>query len=109
MSAVRLDGVLGALNHLLLAVLEESAGGASALALETVTLDETGCRIAGRIRAAAHTDRFLLRLEAAPAQGNRQSLRLTVEQWPPRLPAPVEWFRPLLDKARLTIDLDFGA
>ncbi len=109
MSTVRLDGVLGTLNHLLSAYLDEAAGGAGALALESVTLDETACRISGRIRSTTGPDRFLLRLEVAPPQGDRQSLRLVVEQWPAHLPAPVETFRPLLDKARLTLELDFGA
>lgn len=109
MSVVRLDGVLGALNHLIAAYLDEAADGGSALALESVTLDETGCRIAGRIRSASHIDRFLLRLEVAPPQGDLQALRLSVEQWPAHLPAPVETFRRLLDKARITVELDFGA
>lgn len=108
MSTVRLDGVLGTLNHLLSAYLDEAAAGSGMLALEAVTLDETGCRISGRIRSAAHTDRFVLRLEAAPPEGKRQSLHVTVEQWPAHVPAPVAMLRPLLDKARVTLELDFG-
>jgi len=114
MSTVPLGGVLGSLNHLIAAVLEEAAAASSGpagrlpFALDSVTVDETGCRIAGALGPPRGPGRFALRIEAAPPAGSRQSVRLTVEQWPERLPPPAEWLKPLLDRARITVDLEFG-
>ncbi|MDH5753367.1 MAG: hypothetical protein OEZ59_13235, partial [Deltaproteobacteria bacterium] len=41
------------------------------------------------------------------ARGATQVLRLTVEQWPQRMPAALESLRTVLQSARLTLELDF--
>jgi hypothetical protein len=109
MSTVPLGGVLGSLNHLIAAVLEEAAAaraGSRPFALDAVTVDETGCRIAGSL-GPPH-GRFAMRLEAAPPAGSRQTVRIVVEQWPERLPPLAQWLKPLLDMARIHVDLEFG-
>ena len=110
MATVPLGGVLGSLNHLIAALLEEAAAdtGRRPFALDSVTVDETGCRIAGSFHPPRGPGRFAVRIEAAPPTGSRQTVRLSVEQWPEGLPPLAEWLKPLLDKARMTVDLDFG-
>jgi len=110
MSTVPLGGVLGSLNHLIAAVLEEAAAhsGRLPLALDSVTVDETGCRIAGTLRTTHGPERFALRIEAAAPVGSRQTVSLRVEQWPVGLPPVAQWLKPLLDRARIAVDLDFG-
>ena len=49
-----------------------------------------------------------LRLVAGKAEAGRQALHLQVEQWPETLPAGLEPFRKVLEKARLTLELDFN-
>jgi hypothetical protein len=110
MATVPLGGVLGALNHLIAAILEESAShsGRTSLVIDGVAVDAASCRIAGGIRTPDGVDRFVLRVEVTPPQGAKQSLRVRVEQWPAHLPALLEWVRPLLERAELGMDLDFG-
>ena len=109
MSAVPLGGVLGALNHLLAAIVEEHADnhGPGLLSISSIMLIETSVRVTGVIRVKDHSEPFIVRCDVQPPDGAKQKLVVIMEQWPARLPAMVSWLKPLLEESRVTLDLDF--
>jgi hypothetical protein len=86
-----------------------SGGGQAAAALQvrSVVLDDTGARIVLSLQGPAGAGELVLRLQAEPPQGERQTLGLAVEQPPERWPAALEPFRRVLERARLRLELDF--
>ena len=93
-------------NHLLTAWLSgQPAGGA--WQTREIRLDGEGGTIIGQLTHAHWSGDVVVRVNIEPAQGRQQTLRLTVEQWPQRMPAALEALRDVLQSARLTLELDF--
>ena len=101
-----MSGLIGLLNALAQAALEDQPEGA-ALRVRAVSLDGQGGHVQGRIDHAEAAGEFSLRFTVDAPQGKQQSVQLVVEQWPERLPPALETFRTLLERARLRLDLDF--
>lgn len=94
----------------LLATTLAGAGQPGALRVKTCQLDESGLRISAWIDHSKASGEVVLALRVDPPTGPRglqQALRLTVERWPERLPPALEALRGVLEKARLTLELDF--
>jgi hypothetical protein len=97
-------------NHLLAAALAE-ADQPGALRVRTCRLDETGLRVSAWIDHPRAFGEVVLALRVDPPAGPhglRQTLRLTVERWPDRLPPVLQALRGVLEKARFTLELDFA-
>lgn len=97
--------LLTMLNHLLATWLAEQGGG-GAIHVREIRLDGRGALVLARLDHKDFNGEAVLRLIVEPAQGQRQTIRIGVEQWPERLPAALEPFRKLLESARLAIELD---
>lgn len=105
-----MNPLLEALDHLLAAALSAApAGGAprGPVALSAVTLEPDGFRIAVRIGADGSGGECLLRGRIEGEHAGRQRVHLTCERLPEALPDALAVFRPLLETARITIELDF--
>ena len=98
--------MLAMLNHLLAAWLAENGSGEGWRFTEA-RLDAQGGILRAQLQRGGFDGELVLRLEAEPPQGNRQTLHLRVEQWPAQLPAGLAPFRTVLEKARLHLELDF--
>jgi hypothetical protein len=109
MSTVPLGGVLGALNHLVAAILEEYAANTAraAFSLDSISIDEQSLRVSGTFRRQDAVDRIVVRLDVSPPLASRQNLKVSVEQWPVQLPPLILWLKPLLDHADIAVNLDF--
>ena len=93
-------------NHLLAAwVAGQSAGGV--WQTREFRVDSTGATLIGQLTHASWRGDVIVRANVEPAQGLRQTIRLTVEQWPQHMPAALEPLRAALKTARLTLELDF--
>ena len=109
-----MNDLVAALNHLLAAWLageaaRERAGESpgAPFALRELNLEPDGFRlVAGSGRGAAAGD-WVLRGRIEPERGDRQLLHLACERAPERLPELLAALRPLLESARLTLELDF--
>ena len=99
--------VLTMLNHLLAAWLAENGSGEGWRFTE-VRLDAQGGVLRADLSRGGFSGEIVLRLDADPAQGARQTIHLRVEQWPATLPGALTPFRTLLEKARLHLELDFS-
>lgn len=96
-------------NHLLATVLA-GIDPQGVLRVRTCQLDEAGVRLSAWIDHPEASGEVVLALHVDPPAGPhglRQTLRLTVERWPERLPPALEALRGVLEKARLTLELDF--
>lgn len=93
-------------NHLLQTWMAQAAPGEK-WQFHALTLDETGGKILGRVNFKDFSGDVLARLTVEDAGENRQVIRLKIEQWPQQMPPSAEAFRKLLEKARLTLELDF--
>ena len=110
MSTVPLGGVLGALNHLLAALVGEYSHthGRASVSIGSIVLDERSLRVAGEIRHDGKTGPYVIRAEVQAPVGSRQSLNVSVERWPEHMPDLLVWLKPLLEASRISLDLDFA-
>jgi hypothetical protein len=97
-------------NHVIAAALA-AAGQGGALRVRSCALDESGARISAWLDHPAAAGEVRLALRIDPPQGTaglQQAVCLTVEQWPDHLAPALEPLRRVLQKAKLTVDLDFS-
>lgn len=102
-----MSALLEALNRLLGEALAGQAPG-GAVQVRSVLLDAQGARIVAQVRAPVGEGELVLRLQAAPPEGDRQSLVLTLERAPEHWAPVLEPFRRVLERARLRLELDFS-
>jgi hypothetical protein len=104
--------LLELLNRVLGEALDPALAGEVALGrgvqVRSVVLDEQGARIVLLLQPPAGEGELVLRLQAEPPQGERQSLALTLEQPPPHWHPALEPLRRVLERARLRLELDFS-
>lgn len=102
-----MNDLLTTLNHLLQKALE---GGdqTGSVQVRGLVLDGEGARIVLWCEHPLARGEAVLRLTVEAAREQRQTLRLTLDQGPPELGALLEPFRKLLEKSRVSIDLDFS-
>jgi len=108
-----MNPLLELINRLLGEALVEAGGEAlgkagGALRVRAVVLDEAGARIVAELGPALGTGELVLRLQADPPAGERQVLRLHIEQGPAHWTPALEPLRRVLERARLALHLDFG-
>lgn len=101
-----MGGLLAMLNHLAATWLAGQEAGA-AWRFTEIALDAQGGIVRAEVATAGFAGQVVLRLMAGPPQDGRQSVYLAVEQWPATMPPALEPFRRVLEKARLTLELDF--
>lgn len=102
-----MNTLLEALNRLLAEALAgQSAQGT--LRVRSVLLDEAGAHVTLQLHQPAGEGELLLRLQVHPPQGDQQRLVLTLERGPERWAPALEAFRRVLERARLTLELDFS-
>jgi hypothetical protein len=102
--------LLEAMGHLLAAGLEARLSRAvpgARWALREVTLEPDGFRAVLWLGEAGAARECVLRGRIEDEQAGRQRVQLFCERLPERLPEPLAALRPLLETARLTLELDF--
>jgi hypothetical protein len=96
-------------NHLIATALAQ-AGQSDVLRVRGFQMDDVGLRISAWLDHPKASGEVQLALRVSPPMGPdglQQSLRLVVERWPDKLPPALEALRGVLEKAGLTLDLDF--
>ena len=102
-----MNPLLELINHLLAAWLAEQPGG-KAWALRELKMDSTGGILVARLDHPKCRGEIAARLVVSPPEGTRQTLSLKIEQWPDSIPPELKPFKNLLQKARLSLELDFS-
>ncbi len=102
-----MNDLLTFFNHLAATALEQGAGGGAAQ-VRSLVLDPEGMRLVLWLEHPLARGEAVLRLHTQPAEGGRQTLRVTVERAPDALGDLLEPFRRVLETARISIDLDFS-
>lgn len=99
--------LLDVLNNLLATALAGQEGG-GAVQIRSLVLDAEGGRVVAHVAATQAQGEVVLRFRADPPLGDRQTVHLVLEQVPKELSPALAPFRRLLEKARISIELDFS-
>lgn len=95
------------LNHLTEAALAQGKGQGT-VQVRSLILDSEGARLVLWLEHPQARGEAVFRIQAEAADGEKQTLRLTLIQAPPEFGPLLEPFRKLLEKARVSIELDFS-
>ena len=95
------------LNHLTEAALAQWKGQGS-VQVRCLILDPEGARLVLWLEHPQARGEAVFRIQAEAADGEKQTLRLTLIHGPAELGPLLEPFRKLMEKARISIELDFS-
>ncbi|MEE8436687.1 MAG: hypothetical protein V3S64_18005 [bacterium] len=99
------------LNHLTEAALAQwklQRKGQGAVQVRGLILDPEGARLVLWLEHPQARGEAVFRIQAEAADGEKQTLRLTLLHGPAELGPLLEPFRKLLEKAKISIELDFS-
>jgi hypothetical protein len=105
-----MNDLIAALHHLLGAWLAEEPSEQPAdqgFTLREVGLDSDGFRLVTRVDAPSAAGELIVCARIEAEQGGIQRVHFTCERCPERLPELLAAIRPLLESARLILELDF--
>jgi hypothetical protein len=104
------NDLIAALHYLLGAWLAKEPSEQPAdrgFTLREVSLDSDGFRLVAQVDAPSAAGELIVRARIEAEQGGVQRVHLTCERCPERLPELLTAIRPLLESARLILELDF--